>query len=339
MPRRPGEAEGGQQQQQRQAGDPERGQPQGVGWGPPSGPGGTQASEWGGEGGPRGRGAAQGAPRLELRDVAVQVSWGAGGGGPERGGTQASEAPPPGWPQEGLRAERGAGCGPGGPPGSGGALGLGWEGGAPRRGSPRPRVRCQSCVALSGQGGGLPREVGSRRSCSVELGAGEPRGGQAGRVRHSRSGDVSGARRDPVAGPAVWARKEWGRPPVEASGQVWVPRKPARAPGRTGLPWSQGGAPPQRGPRERGTETHGAVGPPPLGQVWVPREKPAPAGGGPADVWVHKVRDPSGAGIMWVWAKVTNCDAEEEAEESRVWTFRKGGSRKDGRGEGGYGVS
>ncbi|KAJ6654227.1 hypothetical protein lerEdw1_007324 [Lerista edwardsae] len=243
--------------------------------------------------------------------------------------------------------------------GSGGALGLWWEedppgaapggagsprGAAHKRGTPRPRARCQSCVALSSKGGDLPREVGSRRSCSVELGAREPgevRRGQAVRVRHSRSGDVSGhegAKRDPGVGAAVWAPKEWSRAPVEASGQVWVPRKPARAPDGTGLSWSQGGAAPQRRHRDWGTDTRGVVGSSDLGQVWVPREKPAPAGGGPADVWVHKVRDPSGAGIMWVWAKVTNCD-EEEAEETRVWTFRKEGSRKGGRGEGGYGVS
>ncbi|XP_060110599.1 uncharacterized protein LOC132582946 [Heteronotia binoei] len=213
---------------------------------------------------------------------------------------------------------------------------------------------CDSFVVLTAKGESPPN-IGTQQPRAVrpeawELGVGEPaelkgrrgEGVRAGGVSSSRSfGGISshdGPKRDPVRGAAVWVHKEWCRGPVEASGQVWVPRKPGRASQGVGLTWSQGGA---GHPRRTGgweAESRGVGSNSDLSQVWIPREKPAGAGGGPGDVWVHKVRNPSGAGIMWVWAKVTNCN-EEEVEEARVWTFRKDSPRKGGQGEGGYGVS
>ncbi|XP_061462689.1 collagen alpha-1(I) chain [Rhineura floridana] len=301
--------------------------------------------------------------------------WGLLGNG---GTPQTAETPAMGEAQEGQdhvrttvgqshaaevrRGKQGpSGCGV--PPGSGGLEGLdhpepGPGGLGSRQASGQEKRAswcggaCESCLAVVAKGS-APKEVGTQLSCreAWELGAGVPavvrgRGDEefevpARGVSRSCSGGILehvGPKRDPVRGAAVWVQKEWYRDPVEASGQVWVPRKPARASNRTGLPWLQGGACPPSKQGEWKPKSGGVGCSPERNQVWIPREKPAPVGGGPGDVWVHKVRDPSGAGIMWVWAKVTNCNEEDEVEETRVWTFRKKGPRKGGQGEGGYGV-
>ncbi|KAM3825127.1 peptidyl-prolyl cis-trans isomerase FKBP2 isoform 2-T7 [Vipera latastei] len=63
-------------------------------------------------------------------------------------------------------------------------------------------------------------------------------------VSRSLSGGLpghAGAKRD-----SGWLPKEWPRDPAQASGEVWVPRKPARPPERTGLPWLKEGAVPRK---------------------------------------------------------------------------------------------
>lgn len=309
-------------------GTPEREPPEGLGGA--SGPGRIQeAGDLPGDppAGPR---------KLELRDVGTQASWG--------GGSQAG--------QQALMGEA-AQMGPAGCRAFGVPLG-GWAGwGEGPQGPLQGMGASDHCecwvmakrdgpkdVGTQQPGGGDPEEweMGAREMGGLGGGGGEiPRVG----VSRSLSGGIPGhheLKRETARGSAMWVHKEWCEGPVETSGQVWVPRKPARTSSRLGLNWSQEGTchPKKSGDWE--PERRRVDRSPDLGQVWIPREKSAPAGGGPGDVWVHKVRDPSGTGVMWVWAQVTNC-GEEEVEEARVWTYRKEGPRKGGQGEGGYGVS
>lgn len=306
---------------QRPGGGSESGQPAGGGRG--------------GVGEPRREGPAR---RLEpqrsaLRDVGTQVSWeGHAGGAGEAPQAQAGgvRGSPGGWGAPPAREGPGDPWGPSsGPPG-------GQSKAVQDKRASWPGGLCEGCGAPKERGepskGGTPR-LASHRAWDLGVRAPQERledsmGLLALGVSRSLSGGLpghAGAKRDSGG----WLPKEWPRDPAQASGEVWVPRKPARPPERTGLPWLKEGAVPRKsGAAERS-------------QVWIPREKPAPAGGGASgDVWVHKVRNPSGTGIMWVWAKVTNCSEEEAAvNEARVWTFQKEGPRKGGQGEGGYGVS
>ncbi|XP_060538342.1 translation initiation factor IF-2 [Pantherophis guttatus] len=302
-----------------------------------------QPKEGGGggeEGDPRGEepGRRLDPKRSELRDVGTQVSWapggGASGGGEGRSRTAGED------PQAKAGDLRGAPGRWGAPPALWGAASVA-PGSQSKTGQDKraswPGGLCEGCGApkegVQPRKGGAPRLHSHR---AWDLGSRDPRdrledsmGLLALGVSRSLSGGLpghAGAKRDSGG----WLQKEWPRDPTESSGQVWVPRKPGRAPERTmgGLPWLKEGAVPRKS---------GAAE---LNQVWIPREKPAPpGGGGSGDVWVHKVRNPSGTGIMWVWAKVTNCSEEEAVNEASIWTFQKEGPRKGGEGEGGYGVS
>ncbi|XP_039219369.1 translation initiation factor IF-2 [Crotalus tigris] len=303
---------------QRPGGGSERGQPAGGGRGEVGDP-------------PReGPGRRLEPRRSELRDVGTQVSW-APGEGPSRAAGEAPQAKAGG--ARGSLGEWGAlpaREGPGDPWGPASGAPASQSKAVQDKRASWPGGLCEGCGAPKDRGeprkGGTPR-LASHRAWDLGLRAPRERledsmGLLALGVSRSLSGGLpghAGAKRHSGG---------WPRDPAQASGDVWVPRKPVRPPERMGLPWLK------EGPLSRKS---GAAE---LNQVWIPREKPAPAGGASGDVWVHKVRNPSGTGIMWVWAKVTNCSEEEAAvNEARVWTFQKEGPRKGGQGEGGYGVS